>query len=557
MKKFLIVLMLCLSLVLPSALAESAAPYTPGSITENLFADAFARGDMVTLDMQFFLTLAENAESVFGEDTEMLHAVCEVLENSIFTVGAGKIDGGFRVMLAGDYTSGADTAALDAALDLTKNGVVLTSNVIPGESVSAKWETLLALTGASEEEITSIMSLRDVDLEALLGELLAQLQPMLDMVAQIAAPYGETIMAHIAALPMVVNENVPAEYGYPAAATEVQIQVTSKAVGDLIVALAEQVKQDATLCALIDMALAETATADAPAPTTAQLCDAIAQSAAQEFTDETRPLNLFIGMDAAGNLLYFNATLENENGTYSTISLITGMLDETGAKLFNLDVLDLNAEQEILDGFSLVLASDVDETNPNVTSLEALLGGYADGAETLSFSFYVDNDPADFEGFPGYIGAMNMALHMPDGETAVSMNMDADITSIKTAENSEEVVVIGSMEIAAGDEKIPMTFEGGFMTEVIGGAPVAVMTESARMPALGIADWSESYTLSAFPQETEPLTETALETASPEALEALAGRAMESLEAKLTVLFELLPPQLLEAGEETALPAQP
>ena len=557
MKKFLIALMLCISLTLPSALAESTAPYTPGSVTENLFAEAFERGDMVALDMQFSLTLAENAEAVFGEDTEMLRAVCEALENALFTVGAGKIDGGFRVMLAGNYTSGADTAALDATLDLTENGVVLTSNVIPGESFSAKWETILALAGASEEEIASIMSLRDVDLEALLGELLAQLQPMMDLAAQIAAPYGETIMAHIAALPMVVNENVPAEYGYPAAATEVQIQVTSKALGDLIVALAEQVKQDATLCALIDMALAETATADAPAPTTAQLCDTIAQSAAQEFTDETRPLNLFIGMDAAGNLLYFNATLENENGTYSTISLITGMLDETGAELFNLDILDLTAEQEIHYGVSLVLASNTDEANPNVMSFEILLSGYADGAEVLSFSFYVDNDPADFEGFPGYIGVMNMALHMPDGETAVSMNMDADITSIKTAENSEEVIVVGSVDIAADGEEIPMTFEGGFMTEVIDGAPVTTMTESAQMPMMGIADWSESYTLSAFPQKTESLTETALETASPEVLEALAGRAMESLEAKLTVLFELLPPQLLEAGEETALPAQP
>jgi len=557
MKKCLILLLLILTLALPGALAQDAALYTPGSVTENLFADAFERGDMLALDMQFSLTLSENAGEIFGEDMDVLVPLCEVLENATFTVGAGKIDNGVRIMLAGDYTADAASAALDAALDMTHDGIVFTSSVIPGECVSAKWETLLSLAGMSGEDIASIMSLRDTDFNALLSEMLTQLQPIIDMAAQIAAPYGETIMAHIASLPMVVNENVPAEYGYPAAATEVQIQVTSKAVGDLIIALAEQVKQDATLCALIDMALAETATADAPAPTTAQLCDAIAQSAAQEFTDETRPLNLFIGMDAAGNLLYFNATLENENGTYSTISLITGMLDETGAELFNLDILDLTAEQEILYGVSLVLASNTDEANPNVMSFEILLGGYADGAETLSFSFYVDNDPADFEGFPGYIGVMNMALHMPDGETAVSMNMDADITSIKTAENSEEVVVIGSMDIAAGDEKIPMTFEGGFMTEIIGGAPVAVMTESAQMPALGIADWSESYTLSAFPQETEALTETALETASPEALEALAGRAMESLETKLTVLFELLPPQLLEAGEETALPAQP
>ncbi len=557
MKKCLFLLMLILSLLFCGAFAEETAFYTPGSVTENLFIEAFERGDMLALDMEFSMMLSENAEAVFGEDAELIQAVCEALENSMFTIGASKLDNGLRVMLAGIYTVDAKSAALDATLDLTHDGIVIASSLIPGESVSAKWETLLALAGASEEEIASIMSLRDVDFAAVLNELLVQLQPMIDLAAQIAAPYGETILAHIAGLPMVVNENVPAEYGYPAAATEVQVQVTVKAVGDLIIALSEQLKQDTTLCSLLDMALAETATADSPALTTAQLCDVVIQAAKEELTDEDFPLNIFVGMDDAGNLLYLNIIDESQDGTYLTINLIMGQLEETGAELFNFDVLSLNAEQEILDGFSFVLACDTDETNPNATSTEVLLGGYAGGAEVFALSFYADNDPADFEGHAGYVGVVTMELQAQDGETAISMNMGADITSVLTAENSEELVVVGSTSIAADGQEIPMTFEGGMMTEVIDGIPVSVLSESAYLPDLGIAEWSETYSFYAYTPEQAALTDTALETASPEALEALGSRAMESLETQMTALFELLPPKLLESGEETALPAQP
>lgn len=557
MKKILIVLMLFASLVIPCAQAENAAPYAPGSVTEDLFAEAFDRGDMLALDMSFDLSFAENAGELWNTDAELLNAVCEVLEHSAFTVGAAKIDGGLRVMLAGNYTVDDQSAALDGTLDLTLDGISLTSSAIPGERFSAKWETLLSLAGASEEEIASIMSLRDADWETLLSELLVQLQPMVELAAQIAAPYGETIMAHIAALPMVVNENVPAENGYPAAASEVQVQITAKALGDLIIALSEQLKQDATLCALLDMALAETATPDSPALTTVELCDIIIQAANEELTDETMPLNIFAGMDAAGNPLYFSIVEENQDGTYFTISLIMGKLEETEADLFNLDILSLSAEQDIIDGVSFILVSDVDEANPNVMSMELLLSSYVDGVETLAFGFYTDNDSADFEGYPGYVGAMTMELHALGGETAVSANMAADITSVKTANDSEEVVVVGSMTTTAEGEEIPMTFEGSVLTEVIDGMPVTTMTESVQMPGYGVSEWAENYTLYTLPQRADSLTETTLETASAQELEALAGRAMEAIEANVELLFKLLPPQLLDAGEEAVLPAQP
>jgi len=555
MKRCLILLMLILSLMLPAALAEDAAYFTPGQPTQTLFVDAFSRGDMVLLDMQFDLDLNENAEALFGEDAAVLDALAKTLEHATLTVGAGKIENGLRIQLAGDYAPEAGSAALDLTLDVTKDGVALMSGVMPEDRLTAKWETLLALCGLSEEEIVSILSLRDADFEALLAELLAQLEPIIDMAAQIAAPYGETILAHITALPMVVSEDVPAEYGYPAAATEIQIQVTLKAFGDLITALAEQLKQDATLCAILDSILTEAAEGG-EAVTTAQLCDAVIQAAAEELTDETLPLNIFMGMDEAGSLLYLNIINESADGTYLTFNYIAGQLEDSGAYVVNIDLLSLTAEQEILDGLSFVVACDDDDANPNVASMEMLLSVYADGAELAAFSLYTDN--AAVEGQNAYAGQMAMTLDAADGESVVSMNVSADIATSLSDDGGEQMTVAGSVVLSADGQEITSPFEGGYVTTVKDGAPASILTESMQLSAQGIDSWSETYTLyTAAQPDLSGLTETALEAASPEALEALAGSAMTSLEATLTTLFELLPPELMALAQEEPAAVQP
>lgn len=546
MKKLPLLLALLLTFILPSAIAEDVTPYTPGEVTEALFSEAFSRGDMLTLDMQFDLTLNENAAELFGEDAAVLESVGEALKNSIFTVGAGKIDNGLRIMLKGDYTVDAKTAVLSAALDLTETGVALSCSALPDEQITANWETLLALAGASEEEIASIMSLRDADLEALLAELVTALEPVIDMAVQIAAPYGQTILEHIAGLPMAINENVPADAGYPAAATELQIQITDKAIGALVIALADQLKQDATLCAMIDALLAETGEADAP--TTAQLCDAVIQIASEELTDETLPVNLFIGTDAVGTPLYMNLSKQHEDGTSSLFSSISGKLEDTGATLFNLDILTLTADQEISNGLSFILAYTIDDANSNVMNAEVLISAYVEGEEVLTTSFYTDN-AINPENPNGYNGLITMALDAADGEDVVSLGMDANIFSLRT-ENGEELLIEGSLTAMADEEEICPTFEGTLVTEFDGVTPVTFMTESLQMPELGIAQWSESYTLTAAPMSTEaPATVTALESASSDDLEALAARAVSSLEETLNTLLELLPPELLETAE--------
>lgn len=542
MKKFLLIFVAILSLALSCALAEEA--YVPGSVTKDLFLDAYERGEMVLLDAQWDVTPAENAEAILGEDAASLPAVSEMLKNTKLTIGSGKIENGVRILLEGDYAANEERANLSVTLDLTYDGVAIASSAIPGECLTAKWETLLALCELTEEEIASVLSLRDADFDTLLTELAAQIAPVLDLVVQIAAPYGETILAHIAALPMQINENVPAENGYPAAAVESYVQISAKAIGDLVIALCEQVKQDETLCAILDAVLANAEATDGPAPTTAQLCDAIAQAAAQEMTDETTPLHLYIGMDENGNLLYINISIEIEEDAFFVINYINGQLEESSASLINVDVLTMNAEQEIIDGLSFVTAYDMDESNPQVLSFEATLSAYAEGAEIAGLSVSASNEPASFGEGPAYAGVCNFNFNMQDGESVVSVAFETTSTATALLDGGEEIAVTGTMNIAADGEQIPMVLDGYIRTEITEEGIVSTMTEGAQLPEYGIADAREIYTLYTAPKSTDALTETALETASAEELEALAGRAMTALEQESAKLLELLPPEL-------------
>ena len=206
MKKLLFLFALMLLLLLPTAQAEDFAPYMPGATTQKLFSQAYAQDDMVLMDMYYSLKTNENASSIFGEDAAVLSALGEALENAVFTVGLGKTEGGVRALLAAGYVSGDEQTGLDLLIDLTRDGLAVMSGAIPNERFTARWDTLLALSGANETEIAQILSLRDADWNSILTELAAQSSALLGAAAQIVAPYGETIFAHFAAMPMEIQK---------------------------------------------------------------------------------------------------------------------------------------------------------------------------------------------------------------------------------------------------------------------------------------------------------------------------------------------------------------
>ena len=298
-KRILSVLLIAMLLALPAAQAEQNI-HTPGQVSLAWFSDAFERGDIILMDMNFQLAMNENCTALFGEDAKFLGALSKVLPQTTLTLGAARLSDGIRLLFGGQYAANEQTAALDLLVDLTRDGLTVVSSSIPGERLTASWETLLLLYGVSAEQTAQILSLRDADLEAMMAELAAQLAPTLQIAAQIAVPYGEIILQHLGELPREILTDVPAKGVYPAAATEVCILITPKSLGDLFTALANQLENDTTLCAILDAYLAQSG----ESITTTQLCQAVKASAAESMTDESTPLHVYIGMDEAENFLY-------------------------------------------------------------------------------------------------------------------------------------------------------------------------------------------------------------------------------------------------------------
>lgn len=534
--------------LMPVALAEDAAPYVPGAATKALFAEAFERGDMLLASMGVDVAFSENAADIFEEDAELLGALSEALKNATLTGGIGQIEDGVRVLLAGQYEKDEQTAELSLTLDLTAQGASLMSSVLPGERVSASWETLLTLCGMSPEEAAQILSLRDADVQALLNQFLEEAQAMMAVVGQIAAPYGETILTHIAALPIQVLEDVPAEAGYPAAATEISLTISSKALGDLLIALADQLEADSTMCAIIDMALAESG----EEITAAQLCQAIRAAASESLTDESHPVFVYIGQGENGELLYFNMVRRDEQDVTAVLSLVNKPNEEMpDAAMLTLDALTLSPENAIVDGISLI--ATYPQAAQNGTDVQVVLDMYVEGENLLTTEFALTEGAVTTEdALRGRAAVCSLLLAACDDEDVVSLMLTTDSLQSETADGGEQATVSGSLDISADDMQLPMSFEVYSLTEKTQSGPVSTMTNFLRMPQLGIAEYIESYAFytAAYEPDLSAMTNLALETASSEELEALAGRAMTALQETLTTLQGMLPEVLTAVDAE-------
>jgi len=549
LKKLIPLFAFMLLLLLPAAKAEDAAPYVPGSKTQALFSQAYAQGDMVLMDMYYSLKTNENAARIFGEDAAAMSALGEALENAVFTVGLGKTEDGVRALLAAGYVSGDEQAGLDLLAEITHDGVAIMSGAIPNERFTAKWETLLALTGADDAQIAQILSLRDVDWNAAITLLAAQSAALFDAAAQIAAPYGETILSHLAALPMDVRTDVPEEGDFPATATEVGIMVTQKALGDLAAALADQLEQDATLCVLLNAVLAQI---DEPV-TTAQLCQSIRETAAG-MTDETMPLYLYIGMDENEDFVYLNAVREDTAGGAAVFNIVsTPYAEDESLTVFTIDLLTLTPDADAMDGLSMAMLTS--DTQSKDVVLQLYMNFIADGESLLDMELYLGSSPIiSEEGLRGVGGQYAMAFAAQDDESLLSAMISADVVQSETAAGGEESAVVGAVEIAMDDQQIPMAFEAYSLTETGEDGPMASLSSFYSAPALGVEEYMESCSIytAQYSPDLSTVTDLALETASQEELSALANRAITAIEETLTRLSEMLPPELMKRAAPPA-----
>lgn len=544
MKKFMILCFLIPALLLSAALAEETAPYVPGSLPLALFRDAFDRGEMVMMDLSLDLALNEAGSELFGEDAALISAAGEALGNAALTLGLGKTEDGLRLLLAGTYAADEKQAALDLDIELTPDGVHLMSSAVPGERFTAQWSTLLTLCGLSDEEIAQMLSLSSLDMQAVLSELSAQAAAYLGFFGQIAAPYGQTVLAHIEALPTEIRTDVPAESGFPAAATEISLQVTDKAVGDLLIALANQLEADTTLGVFINAALAESG----EDVTTAQLCQAIRDMAAESLTDESTPLSLYVGMDDAGSLSYANAVITDETGESLILALIAKPSEDAPQYTqFTLDLLTLNAADEILDGFSFIALYPAEPDENTAVDLQLYLEMYADGEAIILAESALHNISGITEdNQPAQNGEYTLNVTLPSDDEDVAILFAAESAHNLMSGGSEESALVATLDLVAGEETLPLSYNAYHLTEQGEGGPVTSLTSHFTAPAFGVELYTESAMLytAAYAPDLSAVADIALETASEQELEAFAARAMTSLENTISTLAQLLPEEL-------------
>ena len=546
MMKRLICFLALLCLV-STACAQEAMPYVPGETSKTLFIEAFERGEMVCIDLYGDMTFSENAAALYGLDGTMLGAISEILRHTGLTVGAAQLENGLRLLLAGQYTADdGQSAGLDATLDITADGVSLMSSVIPGERVTATWDTLMQLAGVSAADLDMLLNANKADMLAMVDELAAQSEASMELIAQIAAPYLQTISEHIAALPMEVLENVPADAGFPAAATELNLTITGKAVGDLLIALAGQLEQDATLCAILDNMLAESG----EDVTTVQLCQAIRQSAAESLTDEEYPIYVYVGMDEMGNFLYLNIVVDNSEGESFIIALMNVPAEENPSLTkLSLDALLIDAADQITDGvtFSALYTG----AEAEAADVQVYMDLYAESEAVFSGEFKLNGGAfVSEDALRGESYAWSLVLAALDGEDVLSMMLSTESLKSETAEGGEQSTFTCALDIGDGSMHIPMTCEVYTLTEAAQSGPTMSVSAFFTAPTLGVSKCLQGCTLrtAVYTPDLSAMTSTALETASPEALEALAQRAMLNAQGTVSALFELLPAALTAAA---------
>ncbi len=540
MKRLLCLLLAILLPICPLSVALAEAqhtPYRPGALTRSLFLEAFQRGDAVCADLGQSLTLNAEALGLTGEDAELLSAVMDALSHTQITAAAVKLEDGVLLELAGTYFTEEDSVSIDAQLEITKTGLALTSDtVLPGERVTVTWETLLALLGVSEEDAGQLLALRSMSLQQLQEAAESYIRMFTLMAQQLAAPYAQILSDFVAAQPVSVEENVAAEGFFPAAAKETAVIVTSKAVGELLVTLCNQLEQDAALAPMLDALLAQAEPDSGIPSTTAALCAAVRQEA-MTLTDEEYPLYLVTGTDADGRPLYGSLCAVLEDGSTAALNLI-------------------DCAETPEDGLSCLLqvfASDPEgvytgPADPQVIALSIAADVQAGDQSLFSTTIDIDTEPMiTEEGLSGYSGIYSYTATIPGEDGPVTISCYGEAEHALTADGGESTYSYGVSETYMGDELLQQTStQAGFAVVPGEDGPEGEYIQQMTSPQIGIDEAAFGlwlYTLPYTPDNT--LTELALDTASEEDIQALMLRATTNIQAPMDALYALLPEELL------------
>lgn len=555
MKKtnFLFTLFLCLTLLVSFASAETAA-YVPGETTDALFADALDAGLMVGGEAQ--LTLKANP-AMFDDDADLsrIDALTDVLNDVRLTGGLGKIEDGYRLELAGSYAPENCTPVdVNLALNLTIDGISIESNLLKGERVTAKWETLLALCGADDTMIAQFSALKEMDWDTALSELAETVGAYASLAATLVEPYLDTFGDFIASLNINVTDDIAANGDFPAVDHELTIECSMADIARLMDALADQLEKDDDIAPYLE-ALLSSSFVDftfyvgdevVPVSTVPELCDFLRGSANQlaqtDLTiyywigycdDDTMPFYVIGQME--NDVCQFILT-PDETGNGTDCYVYFGTLDDAGNDLEYIafeTVFARDPEDKSVCDLSLDFFGESVETGLGFSFTYALSSTKSPNADAYQFVIntdFIGHDASNTEFRYTQSGNCVQSLTPTGGEQATySM-----VTSSLGDSNDLTINLSVSSVIEPADPGVV----GHYQYNMTEDGPNALWS----LMDIDIDVFSWAYD----PASTAALTETALETVTNEEMDALVTRLSTAAQQKFAGVLAILPPEVMQ-----------
>lgn len=554
MKKsvFFLTLLLCLSLILPGAHAEDT--YVPGERMRSLVSSALEAGQLVGGEAHFSLTLPDSMLPDDEEGRAQFDALAEVIQGVSLAGGMGRLDDGYRVELGGAYTApSGDNVYVTGAANLTADGLSLESNLIEGERLSIRWETLLEMLGLSENEIDALLSLPTTDWDSALNELNDELAQAAETFGKLADPYLVTLADFAATLNIQQRRNVEAENGYPAVENEISITCTAEELSRLLHSLADQVEKDTALRPYLEQLIqnCDLTVTDGDSETTHVM-------SVSEFCDETRQfadvlaetdgsLGILLGYNDDGLPFYLTLALsDGETLDALAFQMLPGETEDTC--VFTLRALESDGDSAntLLDT-ALTLTLDPDDKQVYAAELNVQ-------SEDFTLYFAMDSSAVTTEdSLPGYRLSLSMnSATAVDSGTALTVYTGDGLHAL-TAAGGEQTTYAANIDIYAdttdsllGSAKI----ESGLSLEPDENSLVGrFYLDEAFTADDGTLSFGTDVALSSWnydAAETDALHETMFETATGEELAALQNRFVQSAQQKLFALLSLVPQEVLQ-----------
>lgn len=554
MKKsvFFLTLLLCLSLIFPGAHAEDT--YVPGERMRSLVSSALEAGQLVGGEAHFSLTLPDSILPDDEEGRAQFDALAEVIQGVSLAGGMGRLDDGYRVELGGAYTApSGDNVYVTGAANLTADGLSLESNLIEGERLSIRWETLLEMLGLSENEIDALLSLPTTDWDSALNELNDELAQAAETFGKLADPYLVTLADFAATLNIQQRRDVEAENGYPAVENEISITCTAEELSRLLHSLADQVEKDTALRPYLEQLIqnCDLTVTDGDSETTHVM-------SVSEFCDETRQfadvlaetdgsLGILLGYDDDGLPFYLTLALsDGETLDALAFQMLPGETEDTC--VFTLRALESDGDSAntLLDT-ALTLTLDPDDKQVYAAELNVQ-------SEDFTLYFAMDSSAVTTEdSLPGYRLSLSMnSATAVDSGTALTVYTGDGLHAL-TAAGGEQTTYAANIDIYAdttdsllGSAKI----ESGLSLEPDENSLVGCFyLDEAFTADDGTLSFGTDVALSSWnydAAETDALRETMFETATGEELAALQNRFAQSAQQKLFALLSLVPQEVLQ-----------